>query len=44
MKMEIVVTLLSVCLGSSSLAAIILVLLQKKWTKDDSISRWYKET
>lgn len=33
--MEIVVTLLSVCLGSSGLTAIILALLQRKWTKED---------
>lgn len=35
MKIEIVVTLLSVCLGSSGLTAIILALLQRKWAKDD---------
>ena len=37
MTMEIVVTLLSVCLGSSGLTAIILALLQRKWTKDDRV-------
>ena len=33
--MEIVLTLLSACLGSSGVTAIVLALLQRKWSKDD---------
>ena len=37
MELETVIALVSVCLGSGGVAAIILALLQRKWAKDDRV-------
>lgn len=37
MNPETVVTIISVALGSGGISAIVLALLQRKWTKDDRV-------
>ena len=37
MELETVIALLSVSLGSGGVAAIVLAMLQRKWTKDDRV-------